>query len=331
MLRRVFRAQPEGFFVDVGAAHPCDENDTYALYRRGWRGLNIEPNPVFFSQLQQERPEDSNLRAVLSDRAEELTWYNVVGTGLSTCVPELAEKYRSLGREVSEEVVPALTLAELLDTRGASGGIDLLKVDVEGFEEKVLAGNNWQRYRPKLILVEATLPETPVRRETSIPQFLSDRGYRHLWFDGLNDFFGANEIDFGAAFASPPNVFDRSVPYTTLRLAQAASRAEEYARSLEQEREVQRTYVETLEQERQLRVHVLEQEREQHRQAVEHERQLRLEREARLGRKRKHLSRFLRAIRRQRERNAEAAQSCPAGAGTPARGRHGAAGPDWHA
>ena len=236
MLHRLFRDRADGFFVDVGAAHPRDENDTYALYLRGWRGVNIEPNPVFYEALQSERPEDTNLPIVLSDEVGERVWYEVAGTGLSTCDAGLAAQHEKQGYTVAGRVVQSSTLATVLDAAPRHGAIDLLKVDVEGFEDRVLAGNDWQRLRPKLVIVEATLPESRVRRETQIRAFLSERGYRHVWFDGLNDFYAERQFDCSDAFDSPPNIFDNFVKYPTFEIQRTAVTASEYAKSLEEAR-----------------------------------------------------------------------------------------------
>ncbi|HLB99326.1 MAG TPA: FkbM family methyltransferase, partial [Acetobacteraceae bacterium] len=55
ILNRVFGSRNSGFYIDVGAAHPLYENDTRALYDRGWRGINIEPNATFYRELVAER------------------------------------------------------------------------------------------------------------------------------------------------------------------------------------------------------------------------------------------------------------------------------------
>src|SRR3989344_4572766 len=45
ILRSIFDDKKEGFYVDVGAFHPKLYSNTYYFYKRGWRGINIEPNP----------------------------------------------------------------------------------------------------------------------------------------------------------------------------------------------------------------------------------------------------------------------------------------------
>ena len=226
ILHRIFGGQAEGFYVDVGAAHPLMENDTKALYDRGWTGINVEPNPALFAELERGRPRDRNLNLALSDAPGELDYFEVVGTGLSTLDPAEAERCAKGGREVVRRRVRTATLADVLADRPPEV-IDVLKVDVEGFEERVLAGNDWARFRPRVIVVEATYPETPRRRETGIEAMLSGHGYRRAHFDGLNDFYV--ERDFrGAdgAFDLPPNVFDGFAPYQIPELRRHADALE---------------------------------------------------------------------------------------------------------
>ena len=213
LLHRIFGDLADGFYVDVGAAHPVMENDTKALYDQGWSGITIEPNPALFAELQQQRPRDRSLNVALSDQVGDALYYEVVGTGLSTLDPQEAERCRGNGYEIVERRVWTMTLAGVLSANPPSR-FDLLKVDVEGFEEQVLDANDWDRFRPSVIVVEATYPESPRRRESRVQGILSGHGYRHAHFDGLNDFYvekGFSGAD--GAFDLPPNVFDRFEPF----------------------------------------------------------------------------------------------------------------------
>ena len=231
ILHRIFAQRPPGFYVDVGAAHPTFENDTRMLYNSGWRGINIEPNPAFFEALAAERPRDRNYCMALSDRIGTVTYYEVGGTGLSTCDSEAATRAREKGHEIVTRHVPASTLAAVLDAVEPAS-IELLKIDVEGFEEQVLAGNDWTKYRPSVIVVEATYPESPERRPTGIRADLEKRDYRWRYFDGLNDFYTSNDFEVSeTAFDHPPNVFDR---FTLLSVV-SFQKASDYAHSLQAE------------------------------------------------------------------------------------------------
>ena len=212
ILHRLFPTQQRGFYVDVGAGHPQHENDLFALYNRGWSGINVEPNEHFFELHQQIRPRDQNLCMVLSDApSEPLTYYQIEGSGLSTCDEAQAKEHAAHGHALQARSVPVGTLAGVLAEAGVRF-FDILKVDVEGLEEKVLSGNDWERFRPSVVLVEATYPESRERRPTNIRGFMEQRGYQHVLFDGLNDFYLEHSFQQPPGLTLPPNVFDQFVP-----------------------------------------------------------------------------------------------------------------------
>ena len=246
ILNRLFADHDTGFFVDVGAADPLFENDTRALYERGWRGINVEPNRVFFDKLAAERPGDVNLNLAVADHSGEITFHEVKGTGLSTCSADEAARAAEKGFDVVAHTVTAQTLGAIL-AEHAAGPIDLLKVDVEGLELQVIASNDWDRFRPKVVMVEGTYPESPARRPDGVAAFLADRGYRHVYFDGLNDFY--LEPDFTPppeVFDRPPNVFDRFVPLAQHLLEQGHASMAAEIDGLKAEREQSQAYVRSL-------------------------------------------------------------------------------------
>jgi len=225
LLRRVFPKPEPGFYVDVGAAHPIWENDTKALWDRGWHGINIEPQEDFLAELRRERPDDVNLGVALSDAPGEQAFFEVDGTGLSTLDKRNAARAKAAGHRVKKSrTVPVQTLAQVLAENDAPSAFEFLKIDVEGHELAVLAGNDWLQFRPRVVMIEATLPETPIRREDGCRSFLTGQGWRHAWFDGLNDWYLAPDFDPPkGAFDAQPNIFDRYVTRRTVE-AEAAVR-----------------------------------------------------------------------------------------------------------
>jgi FkbM family methyltransferase len=211
ILRRLFPGKADGFFVDVGAQHPKLDNDFFGLYELGWRGINVEPNSSYFALLQTIRVGDRNLQLALSDVEDEpITFFEVEGSGLSTCDEQQAMACVAQGYTIRRHDLQTSTLRRLLEQERPPH-IDIMKVDVEGLEEKVLAGNDWTRFRPSVVLVEATYPETPVKRPTGITASLTAAGYRHVHFDGLNDFYAEESFVPPPGAFAPPNVFDRFV------------------------------------------------------------------------------------------------------------------------
>jgi hypothetical protein len=127
--------------------------------------------------------------------------------------------------------VTILTLAQVLADNNVPPDFEFLKIDVEGLEQSVLAGNDWQRFRPQVVMIEATVPETPIRRQDGCRAFLTDKGWRHAWFDGLNDWYLAPNFEPpDGVFEAPPNVFDR---YVTRRTVEAEMQLAELRQAAE--------------------------------------------------------------------------------------------------
>ena len=82
-----------GSFVDVGAYDPININNTYRFYKRGWRGINIEPNPEKFSTLLTKRPKDVNLNIGVNDVKGMGTLYRFVPDSLTTFSKKEADGY----------------------------------------------------------------------------------------------------------------------------------------------------------------------------------------------------------------------------------------------
>ncbi len=94
-------AASNGFYVDVGAAHPVGHSVTKWFYDQGWCGVNIEPLPLFFALIEEDRPRDINLNAVASDVAGERTLFEVPNCiGTSTVNPALADTIAKSGTEL---------------------------------------------------------------------------------------------------------------------------------------------------------------------------------------------------------------------------------------
>ncbi|MGL4728061.1 MAG: FkbM family methyltransferase, partial [Bosea sp. (in: a-proteobacteria)] len=71
--------------------------------------------------------------------------------------------------------------------------IDLLKIDVEGAEADVLAGNDWARFRPRVLCIEAVQPGSMDQAWDAWEQALLAQSYAFAHFDGLNRFYVAQE------------------------------------------------------------------------------------------------------------------------------------------
>jgi FkbM family methyltransferase len=155
-----------GFFVEAGANDGLAQSNTLYFERHhGWRGLLIEPIPDLAERCRQNRPRClvENVALVprgFPDAQIEMRYCNlmsVVKGGMRSADEE--DRHIAAG-EACQAIesymlcVPAKTLSELLDEHAISD-VDLLSLDVEGFEAQALLGLDFSRHRPRYMLVEA--------------------------------------------------------------------------------------------------------------------------------------------------------------------------------
>lgn len=188
-----FAGRATGTYVDIGAGHPVADNVSFWFYERGWQGLVVEPQADLLALYARLRPRDTRVGALVGARDGEADFHKVDRLhGFSTTIAAHAEKAGAFGAAFTTERRPMVTLATLFSTH-ALGEIDVLKVDVEGGEAEVLAGNDWTRWRPKLMLVEAVAPVTGEPAWEAFEPALLAQGYRFALFDTLNRFYVAAE------------------------------------------------------------------------------------------------------------------------------------------
>lgn len=183
-----------GVFVDVGAAHPVEDSVTWAFYERGWSGINFEPVAVFAEEYQKLRDRDTTIRAGVGDTPGRKTFYIAEGTGLSSLVEEDAESAKNLGHTIVESEIDIVTLNDTLaDVLPSATDIHFLKIDAEGSEADVLRGIDLEKWRPWVILVEATRPNSVESTRALFDDLITNFAYEPALFDGLNQFYVAKE------------------------------------------------------------------------------------------------------------------------------------------
>jgi len=195
ILRAIFGPRTKGFYVDIGAHHPCYLSNTHYFYRRGWSGINIDPMPNCMAAFRRIRKRDVNLEYALSDKREDLTLYMFN----NRCVNTLSSEYAATLQQdkaielLAEKRITTKTLAEVLDAHlPVETPIDFLSLDAEMFDLPILKGNNWEKYRPSVILVEAQGFSLSDPDQSEIYQFLVKRGYRLVYIAIGNLFFLLN-------------------------------------------------------------------------------------------------------------------------------------------
>lgn len=148
----------KGFYIDVGANDPTNDSVTKFFYDRGWRGINIEPLPGKCALLAEKRPRDINLCVGLGNERGKLEIFEA--DGISTFLEDIAESVHISNNPKRKKSI--LTLSEVYDRYPPpESNVHFCKIDVEGYERQVLEGvKDWQKFRPWIFCMEATLPLT---------------------------------------------------------------------------------------------------------------------------------------------------------------------------
>ena len=178
----------KGFYVDIGAHHPTQRNNTHLLFKKGWEGVNIDINEFSIDLFKYLRPKDLNLQIAISDKDGEVTFYYQKNfSQLNTTDIEIAKE--NFNNNFKKKIIKCKTIQKILDeSKFKDKKIDFLNIDIEGAELKVLNTLNFQIYDPKVICIEIlgyrTLDEK--KRETEIKnneiyQTLLEKKYKKVW------------------------------------------------------------------------------------------------------------------------------------------------------
>ena len=183
IIDRFLGHKEKGFYIDIGAHHPKRFSNTFRFYQRGWRGINIDAMPDSMTAFEIDRPNDINLELGISENKGEMTYYMFNEPALNTFSQTEANKKDGLGafKIVGKKNVSTSPLLEVLDKYlGDDNHIDFMSIDVEGLDLEVVKSNDWEKYRPSLVLVEDlaqySLLELP--SESELYQLLIDNQYQ---------------------------------------------------------------------------------------------------------------------------------------------------------
>jgi FkbM family methyltransferase len=218
LLARIFSERRNGFYIDIGAHDPVNYSVTKYFYDLGWHGINIEPSSDIFPRLCAGRARDINLNIGLCDKEGILEFYEAKnGEGLSTFVRSEKERHSKAGFEFVDRQCQVTTLASICE-RYVHCEIDFMSVDVEGCEREVIAGADWKKWRPRVVVIEATKPGTRIPSHEAWESLLLEADYLFATFDGLNRYYvRAEDKQLLSGLSTPVNVFDAYIPYEYLR------------------------------------------------------------------------------------------------------------------
>jgi len=181
ILQRIFEKKQKGFYIDIGAHHPFRFSNTYIFYKRGWYGINIDATPGSMKLFKKFRKGDVNLEIGIANKESIMKYYAFNEPALNTFDEALAKSRDGVGGYKIVEIVEVkvMPLKKILEEYlPANTEIDFMNIDVEGMDFEVLKSNDWNKYRPKVLLIEVIPANTIEDLLTNpISVFLKEKGY----------------------------------------------------------------------------------------------------------------------------------------------------------
>ena len=154
LISYIFRNKRKGIFIDIGCNHPVYNNNTYLLYKKGWRGINIDLDEKSINLFNTFRKSDLNIKQAISSKAEEVDLYFYHNKSpINTINKDLVNFHKTKPKQIKKINTKTLN-SIIMKTPFANEKIDFMNIDVEGHELNVLKGFDLKKYSPTIIVIE---------------------------------------------------------------------------------------------------------------------------------------------------------------------------------
>ena len=145
-----FKNKNYGTYLDIGAFNPIKYSNTLLLYKKGWKGINIDLNQTSIDLFNIFRPRDKNICAAISNKEEKVrvSMENLFSP-LNTISLKRSKKLSQNNIKKNLYYVKTKKINNIVKNK-----FDFLNIDIEGLDFKVLKSIKLDFYKPKLICIE---------------------------------------------------------------------------------------------------------------------------------------------------------------------------------
>jgi len=191
-LKEYFKNKKNGFFIDIGCHHPFKANNTFLLYKLGWSGINIDLNKISIDLFNLARPRDINICTAISDKGGLIEYYLPNNNPLSSEITINKNFSKILKDHHGNEYQTLTTKSTTWQTIEEQynfllKSVDILKIDIEGSDLKVLKTIDLKKLDPKLLMIEAS--DLDLSERNKIISYLKMNNYKILYDNKLNVIF----------------------------------------------------------------------------------------------------------------------------------------------
>ncbi|RZK12987.1 MAG: FkbM family methyltransferase [Flavobacterium sp.] len=179
-------------YLEIGSNHPFHLSNSYSFYKKGCRGVNIEPSSELIKLLKAKRPGDVNLQVGIGNTEGEMDFFIMSQSTLNTFSKATAQAYTrdptfGYPKIMDVQKIPVRTANSVLDQYFRNTNNYFLSIDVEGWDYEILTGIDFKKFRPAILCVE-----TNRASGNSIEKYndlLDNANYRLYADTGINTIF----------------------------------------------------------------------------------------------------------------------------------------------
>ena len=180
-----------GFYVDIGCYHPVRYNNTYRMFKLGWKGMNIDLNPLSIELFNVARPRDTNICAAISNKKVGNLYFDHELSPQNTLEKNYIDFYEKefSSKTKKPKKIKTKKLSEIFH-RNRIFKVDFLNIDAEGHELSILKSINLKKFDIKVICVEVLKHNLKAIIESKkVMRHLNKNGFKFKFRVGINSIF----------------------------------------------------------------------------------------------------------------------------------------------
>ena len=188
---KIFKEKEKGFYVDIGCYHPVRYNNTYRMFKLGWKGMNIDLNPFSIELFNVARPTDLNICTAVSNKKVGNLYFNHELSPENTLEKNHAVFYeKTFGLKIKKfKKIKTKKLSEIFH-KNRIYKVDFLNIDAEGHELNILKSINLKKFDIKVICVEVLKHNLKAIIESKkVIRHLNKNGFKFKFRVGINSVF----------------------------------------------------------------------------------------------------------------------------------------------
>lgn len=190
IINKILRKIKVGNYLDLGSFHPIHFSNTFILYIRGWRGINIDGNEEMIEISKKVRPLDKNIFAYLSNTEKECFY---IKNNKHPAMNKIVNKVENLKDHEEFIKIKTKTLESIIESHEEYlQKLYYLNIDLEFIDNKIIKNFNFSRYHPILITIE--MHNFDLNQDNEISIFLKKNNYSFHSYLNPTAFFIDNEF-----------------------------------------------------------------------------------------------------------------------------------------